>query len=137
MRMGRPDDKLFAVAVVNMAVKGYLTIKEDEDEAFALEKTGAGEACLSGGEAKIARKLFGFMDRIKLEQSNHDRIGGAIRELQKSLMKDVRNKYIILNSGYFLVGLALTIMSTISYRYGPHRQTMRRPARSCEAGSAP
>jgi uncharacterized membrane protein YgcG len=118
MRMGSPDDKLFAVAVVNMAVKGYLTIKEDEDGEFTLEKTGAAEACLSGGEAKIARKLFGFMDRIKLEQSNHDKIGGAKRELQKYLMKDVRNKYIILNSGYFLMGLALTIMAVVGIVLG-------------------
>jgi len=118
MRMGSPDDKLFAVAVVNMAVKGYLTIKEDGDEEFALEKTGAGEARLSGGEAKIARKLFGSLDRIKLEQSNHDKIGGAKRELQKYLMKEVRNEYIILNSRYFLVGLALTMMTFVGIVLG-------------------
>jgi len=111
MRMGSLDDKLFAVAVVNMAVKGYLTIEEDEDEEFTLEKTGEGEARLSGGESKIARKLFGSRNKITLEQSNHKKIGGAKKELQKYLMKDARNKYFILNSGYFLVGAAITILT--------------------------
>ncbi len=64
MRVGSSDDKLFAVAVVNMAVKGFLTIKEDDDNVFTLKRTGAGEKRLSGGESKIARKLFGSKTRL-------------------------------------------------------------------------
>ena len=63
-RLGSLDEKLFAVAVVNMAVKGFLTIKEDEGDAFTLKRTGTGEALLSGGETKIARKLFGSGRRV-------------------------------------------------------------------------
>ena len=108
MRIGSSDDKLFAVAVVNMAVKGFLTIKEHDDNVFTLEKTGAGEAQLSGGESKIARELFGSSNKIKLENTNHSEIGGAKKELQKYLMKAARNKYFILNKGYFVVGLIIT-----------------------------
>jgi uncharacterized membrane protein YgcG len=108
MRIGSSDDKLFAVAVVNMAVKGFLTIREDEDNVFTLKKTGAGEGRLSGGESKIARKLFGSKNKIKLKKTNHSKIGGAKEELQKYLMKAARNKYFILNSGYFVVGLVIT-----------------------------
>jgi len=108
MRIGSSDDKLFAVGVVNMAVKGFLTIKEDEDNVFTLKKTGTGEARLSGGESKIARKLFGSSNKIKLKKTNHSKIGGAKEELQKYLMKAARNKYFILNKGYFVVGLIIT-----------------------------
>ena len=111
MRVGSLDDKLFAVAVVNMAVKGFLTIKEDDDHEFTLKKTGDGEAHLSGGESKIARKLFGSGKKITLKQANHTKIGGAKKELKKYLMKDARNKYFILNSGYFLVGLVITFLT--------------------------
>jgi uncharacterized membrane protein YgcG len=107
-RLGSLDDKLFAVAVVNMAVKGFLTIKEDANDVFALEKTGAGEAPLSGGEVKIARKLFGSGKKIKLKQANHAKIGAAKKELRKYLMKNARNKYFILNSGFFLTGIVIT-----------------------------
>jgi len=108
MCVGSSDDKLLAVAVVNMAVKGFLTIREDEDNVFTLKRTGRGEVRLSGGESKIARKLFGTRNKIKLKKANHGKIGGAKEELQKYLMKAARNKYFILNSGYFVVGLLIT-----------------------------
>jgi uncharacterized membrane protein YgcG len=114
MRLGRLDDKLFAVAVVNMAVKGYLTIKEDEAGTFTLKRTGCGEAKLSGGEVKIARKLFGSSDKIKLKKSNHEKIGGALEELKKYLMKGANKKYFILNSSYFFVGLVITFVTLAS-----------------------
>ena len=114
MHLGRRDHKLFAVAVVNMAVKGYLTIKEDESGTFTLKRTGTGEAKLSGGEVKIARKLFGNSDKIKLKNSNHEKIGGALEELQKYLMKGANKKYFILNSSYFIVGLIITFVTLAS-----------------------
>jgi uncharacterized membrane protein YgcG len=114
MRLGRLDHKLFAVAVVNMAVKGYLTIKEDDSGTFTLKRTGAGEAKLSGGEVKIARKLFGSNDKIKLKNSNHEKIGGALKELKKYLMKGANKKYFILNSSYFIVGLVITFLTLAS-----------------------
>jgi uncharacterized membrane protein YgcG len=114
MRLGRLDHKLFAVAVVNMAVKGYLTIKEDVEGTFTLKRTGAGEAELSGGEVKIARKLFGDSDKIKLKNSNHEKIGGALKELKKYLMKGANKKYFILNSSYFIVGLVITFLTLAS-----------------------
>jgi len=114
IRLGRRDHKLFAVAVVNMAVKGYLTIKEDEAGTFTLKRTEAGEEKLSGGEVKIARKLFGSSDRIKLKNSNHEKIGGALKELQNYLMKGANRKYFILNSSYFIVGLVITFVTLAS-----------------------
>jgi uncharacterized membrane protein YgcG len=114
MRLGRRDHKLFAVAVVNMAVKGYLTIKEDESGTFTLKRTGGGETKLSGGEVKIARRLFGDRDKIILKNSNHEKIGSAMKELQKYLMKGANKKYFILNSSYFIVGLFITFVTLAS-----------------------
>jgi len=107
-RLGNRDDKLFAVAVVNMAVKQYLMINEDVDNEFTLKKTGADRENLSGGETRIAHKLFGANSSIRIKRSNHEEIGNAKKELLKYLMKEARNKYFILNSGYFTVGLILT-----------------------------
>ena len=110
MRLGLRDDKVFAVAVVNMAVKGYLKISQDEDQVWTLTKTGADEKSLSGGEAKIAEKLFTVGSRVELKKSNHERIGKAQRELSKYLMREARNKYFVLNSKYFMSGLAITVL---------------------------
>jgi len=91
-----------------MAVKQYLMINEDVDNEFTLKKTGADRENLSGGETRIAHKLFGANSSIRIKRSNHEEIGNAKKELLKYLMKEARNKYFILNSGYFTVGLILT-----------------------------
>ena len=108
MRLGLRDNKLFAVAVVNMAVKGYLKINQDKKKVWTLEKTGTHGKSLSGGEAKISGKLFASSSRVKLKKTNHEKIGKAKKELTKYLMREARNKYFVLNSGYFIAGLAIT-----------------------------
>ena len=110
MRLGWKDDKLFAVAVVNMAVKGFLTISEDEDGEFTLKKTESGEKTLSGGEARAARSLFSSGNSIKLKQSNHEDIRKAKKKLQKRLMLEA-HRFIALNSGYFLAGVIITLIT--------------------------
>ena len=52
------DKKALAVAVVSMAVKGFLTIAEDSDGDYSLEITGSQSSSLTPGEAKVARHLF-------------------------------------------------------------------------------
>ena len=121
MRLGLRDDKVFAVAVVNMAVKGYLKIRQDEDHVWTLEKTGADGKGLSGGEAKIAGKLFSMGSRVKLQKANHERIGKAQKELSKYLMREARNKYFILNSGYFAAGLAITVLILVAVILGANQ----------------
>ncbi len=121
MRLGLRDDKIFAVAVVNMAVKGYLKIRQDKDQVWTLEKTGTDGEGLSGGEAKIAGKLFAAGSRVKLKKANHERIGKAQKALAKYLMREARNQYFILNSGYFLVGLAITGLTLVAVILGAHQ----------------
>ena len=121
MRLGLRDDKLFAVAVVNMAVKGYLKIGQDKKKVWTLEKTGTRGEGLSGGEAKIAEKLFATGRRVKLKKTNHERIGKAQKALKKYLLKEARNKYFILNSGYFVTGLAITVLILLAVILGSSR----------------
>lgn len=50
------DNKTFAASIINMAVKGYLSIKED-DGKYTLIRGKAGEEILTPEEKKIASKL--------------------------------------------------------------------------------
>lgn len=52
------DQKTLAVALVSMAVKGFLAIREAGDGVFTLERTGAAASALSAGEKAVARHLF-------------------------------------------------------------------------------
>ena len=108
MRMGY-SDRVFAAAIVNMAVKGFLTIEEDDKGKFTLTKISSDDSKLSPGEKKIVKKLFGSRNQIELKQKNHSTIRNAITALKKSLKRDFEKIHFLRNSGYLAPGIILTI----------------------------
>ncbi|MBI1328491.1 MAG: DUF2207 domain-containing protein [Alphaproteobacteria bacterium] len=114
-RMGY-DRKAFSAALIDMAVKGYMTIAE-EDRTYTLARTGKSdtECGLSGGERGIANALFdGPADSIELKQTNHSDIARAISALKDSLRNEYETKYFATNSGWFIAGLAILILTGIA-----------------------
>jgi uncharacterized membrane protein YgcG len=110
-RMGF-DHKSFASAVVNMAVKGFLVIQENHDE-FTLSKTGTSESLLSRGEKRIAKNLFQWTDRIKLETTNHSKIGKAMDSFKKSLKMDFEKLYFQRNSKWLIPGVVISLLALV------------------------
>lgn len=107
MRMGY-DRIGFAVAVINMAVKGYLKIAEN-DKSFVLTRLSDDRSRLSNGESRISKALFGRANSIVLDQKNHSRISKAIGTLKESLEREYQQKYFATNARYFYIGAALTV----------------------------
>jgi len=107
-RMGF-DHKSFASAVVDMAVKGFLNIQENDDE-FTLSKNGTGESLLSKGEKRIEKNLFQGADRIKLETANHGKIGKAMDSFKKSLKIDFEKLYFQRNSKWLIPGGGISLL---------------------------
>ena len=119
VRMGF-DNKAFTAAVLNMAVKGYLTIKEDFG-TYTLRRTdGTGEN-LSPEEQLAAGVLFNMRDEIELLNANHTTISGAIAILRKSLKQREQKTLFNTNAGVavpaVLLSIALLVAST--YADGP------------------
>ena len=108
-RMGF-DHKSFASAVVDMAVKGFLNIQEEEDGEYTLSKTGADESLLSKGEKQIAKKLFGFTDRVLLDTANHRKIGKAVEAFKKRLKIDFEKLYFQRNSKWLIPGWVISLI---------------------------
>lgn len=109
MRMGF-DNKAFAAALVNLAVKKYLVI-ENEKGAFTLKRSDqADNDILSPGEGKIADKLFAGSGDLQLKQSNHAAISAAITALKKSLQSDFEALHFKRNSKFMLPGILITIL---------------------------
>jgi uncharacterized membrane protein YgcG len=110
-RMGY-DDKAFTAAIVNLAVKGYLEIREAQDGDFTLEKTGNQHVKLAMGEGAIASALFGHgTNSITLKQANHRKIGKALRVHKRSLKGDYEKTYFQTNSGYLVPGVLISIIA--------------------------
>lgn len=108
------DHKSFAAAVINLAVKGALTIHEDVDGEFSLKKTGVPVANLSRGEQKIIENLFGSAGMIKLANQNHKNIQEAISALKNSLKMNFEKLYFLRNSGFLVPGFLFTILTLLA-----------------------
>jgi uncharacterized membrane protein len=108
MKMGY-SDRVFAAAVVNMAVKGFLKIEENYRE-FTLTKTNSDDSNLSNGEKKIVKELFGSQNSIKLKQTNHHTLQSAISELKKSLKREFEKLHFLRNSNKMIFGIIISIL---------------------------
>ncbi|HXC56891.1 MAG TPA: DUF2207 domain-containing protein [Rhizomicrobium sp.] len=103
------DRKAFAAALINMAVKGFLTIS-DEGGSYTLTRTGktVGDCALSRSEIAMSDALFDDgAASIELKQTNHSDIQRAITALRTSLKAECETHYFVTNGGWFLGGLAI------------------------------
>jgi uncharacterized membrane protein YgcG len=103
------DDKAFAAAVVDMAVKKYLTI-EKHDDKYTLRRVGKGDdKALAAEERVAAQTLLGDDDSIKLEQSNHSTIASALSQFKSTLQNAEENVYFFSHGRYMIPGILLTV----------------------------
>lgn len=105
------DDKTLAAAIIDMAVKGFLSIKE-EDGKYTLLRREKGKAPLSTEEIFVLSDLLDSGNEIVLEKENGSKIRSATRQLENhlKLKYQLGKPYFISNKKYFLVGLLLSFI---------------------------
>lgn len=113
LRMGF-DNKTFAVAVLDMAVRGFLTIKE-QDGSYALQTTGKDNRVLSPDEKQVAAQLFDGRNEIWLLRENHVPIRAALKALQKWLAAAEQKTYFVTNSHYLIAPVLLSLVIAVAY----------------------
>lgn len=106
------DDKTFATAILNMAVKGFLSIRE-EDGGYTLTRNQGDKKVLAPEEQNIATKLLDPRDKIELKTKNHKKISSAIEALKNSLNMRFDKVYFVTNRGYFFPGLLLSVIALV------------------------
>jgi uncharacterized membrane protein YgcG len=110
------DDKVMTVAIVNLAVKGYLEIVQDGD-THALRKLDAMHAhgALAPGEKELYGELFAKQDVVILENTNHEVLGGARSAHRKSLVNDYKQHYFktngLLNIPAIFIVIGFTVLA--------------------------
>lgn len=110
------DRKSFAASLIDMAVKGYLKIAED-DGAYTLTRTsrGEGECGLSSGETAMATRLFGGWGKeIELKQTNHTAISESISALKISLKNEYEKRYFVTNLHWLIGGAAILLLTALA-----------------------
>ncbi len=112
-RMGY-DRKSFAASLIDMAVKGYLTITENDGE-YTLKRTGKSEveAGLDNGEKAIASAFFSGSNKIVLKNTNHTAVSNAINGLRTALKNEYEKAYFVTNRKWFFGGIAILAVTAI------------------------
>ncbi|MEE8294927.1 MAG: DUF2207 domain-containing protein [Sphingomonadales bacterium] len=100
----------FTAAIVNMAVKGYLTIEEKSKKKFILKKTGK-TVRLAEGEQAVADKLFGpWRDEIETHHTNHSEFASGMSAQKKVFEKNHEGVNFIRNQKHFWIGAGISIV---------------------------
>jgi hypothetical protein len=107
------DNKAFASAVLDMAVKGYLKIKEDEG-IYTLTRTGNGRSALSPEEQLAGDSLFGNQSSILLRNENHARISEAMQALKTWLRNAEYKTYFVTNGHYLVPAVVLSVLMMLA-----------------------
>ncbi|MGH9782123.1 MAG: DUF2207 domain-containing protein, partial [Candidatus Acidiferrales bacterium] len=106
-RMGY-DNRAFACAVVDMAVKGYLRV-EEPDGTYSLRRTQSDASNLTADEKTAANILFDGRDDIWLHNENHITIAAAIAALKKSLKTAELKIYFVRNSVFMIPAVVISL----------------------------
>ncbi|MZR21709.1 DUF2207 domain-containing protein [Sneathiella chungangensis] len=104
------DNKVFSAAIISMAVKGYLTIREDDSGNYILKRTGKKVPLSLGEKAAASWLLKGANDQIELKQKNHATIQKARDNLKEWLRTEYEKTYFSTNRIYFIPGVVISLI---------------------------
>jgi len=108
------DDKVFAAALVSLAVRRVIRITQARDKTYTLIETGEGED-VDAIESRMMVALFRRDSSIELKQANHSAVAMAVAVLTSHLSATY-DSYRIANWRWFWPGLvifALTLLVLI------------------------
>jgi uncharacterized membrane protein YgcG len=107
------DKSCFTAALLNLAVKGVISIDQNDAGLWVIRQLNNFDVDLAAGEAVILDELFGASNKITLTQSEHKRLGKAIKRHEKSLREDYQKRYFMTNKNYFVPGLLISLGAII------------------------
>ncbi len=108
-RMGY-DNKAFAAALINLAVKGHLILKQSGAGTYSVERRDNPKAAaIAPGEAALMKKLFAGASTLEMDKANHANVRAAIDAHKQALRRDYEVRYFATNRGWYTLGILLTI----------------------------
>ncbi len=105
------DHTAYTAAIVNMAVKGYLTIDQTGDDV-RLERTG-GSVALSPGEKTLAKYLFRGFDSVTMGSKHSEDVRESYLEFCAKL-KDGEGRFFSLNRHLLVGGVLIAAVAELA-----------------------
>jgi hypothetical protein len=103
------EDATLAASVINMAVKGYLTIEEKFGE-YTLRRISSDDTKLSSEEKDIAAKIFSGGASIELRTSNYRTFLDARKGAKEILENKHNDVHFLRNGRYTIRGVFLSLV---------------------------
>ncbi|NNM28885.1 MAG: DUF2207 domain-containing protein, partial [Akkermansiaceae bacterium] len=110
-RMGF-DNTCFSAAVMGLAVKGAALIRQSGKD-YVLKDRGKTDGLLPD-ETILYAKLLAGRKELPLKRSNHKRIGGARKALQKALRAKLEKRHFFRNLKWWLPGFLVAMAGVIT-----------------------
>ena len=108
IRLMNFDKRAFSAAVINMGVKGYLSIEEEDDSYRLHKETNAKLQGLSTGEQKIARTLLEKRTSILLDPDNRELLKKSVKKFRNGLESEYEKATFVRNTPLFAFGALLS-----------------------------
>ncbi|HET6546086.1 MAG TPA: DUF2207 domain-containing protein [Rhodanobacteraceae bacterium] len=109
------DKTCFSAAVLGLAAKGHLDIRQDAADVITLTRKDGGTATLTADEKAFEAALFEGVDSLRLTQSSsvRARMQAADKALAKALSNGYEKKYFLTHGKTLLPGLAISLVSLV------------------------
>ena len=106
------DSRVFSCALISMAVKQRIRIKEGYDGKTVIERDDSGDIEeLSFGEKALYQKLLGHSGSLELDNAHHKQIGAARNLLKSRLADEYHGQFFFRNLKWLIPGLVLSILT--------------------------
>jgi hypothetical protein len=106
------DDRCFAADIVDLAVRGALTIRQDAS-TFSLRRAAKARELPPPAEAALLDSVLGSRDELVLKQSEHTTIGAALSKHKALLKKENAGRYFHTNSTLVIPGVLLCVVALL------------------------
>lgn len=120
-----PSDPIMTAALVDMAAKGCIKITLDQgrlDRHYTITQLSKGSESLAPEEQKLASYLFDGSDCISVTNKSHKVLVRARSALIGSLKEQYCGKYFVSHPGYFVVGLAFSVLALVCISFASAKQ---------------
>jgi len=108
IRLMNFDKRAFSAAVINMGVKGYLSLEEEDDSYRLHKEANAKLKDLSTGEQKIARALLENRTSILLDPDNRELLAASVKKFRNGLESEFEKATFVRNTPLFAFGALLS-----------------------------
>lgn len=108
VRMGF-DNKVFAAAILDMAARGFLTIKFQAG-SYTLYRTKADDRALTSDEKQLAAAMFEGRDQLWMHNENHTVFSAGIALLKSWLKQSEEKVYFVRNSWFLAPAIVFSVV---------------------------